>query len=37
MIEYDQAAFAERTLRKVRVRLIPFMALLYFVNYLDRG
>jgi ACS family tartrate transporter-like MFS transporter len=27
---------AERTLRRVRRRLIPFLALLYFVAYLDR-
>ena len=28
---------AGRTLRKVRRRLLPFMVLLYFVAYLDRG
>jgi ACS family tartrate transporter-like MFS transporter len=32
----DTAEFGARILRKVRLRLIPFMALLYFVNYLDR-
>jgi ACS family tartrate transporter-like MFS transporter len=29
-------AVADRTVRRVRRRLIPFLALLYFVAYLDR-
>lgn len=32
----DDQAFGAATLRKVALRLIPFMALLYFANYLDR-
>jgi ACS family tartrate transporter-like MFS transporter len=30
------ADIGPRTLRKVMMRLVPFMALLYFANYLDR-
>ena len=26
----------QRTLRKVTIRLVPFVMALYFVNYLDR-
>ncbi|GIL25175.1 MFS transporter [Actinocatenispora comari] len=32
----DQAALRRRVMRKVAVRLSPFLILLYFVNYLDR-
>jgi MFS family permease len=32
----DQAELQARTVRKVARRLIPFLGLLYFVNYLDR-
>ena len=35
MTETD-AELGARTLRKVTLRLVPFMALLYFANYLDR-
>lgn len=31
-----EAAVGDRTLNKVARRLIPFLILLYFVNYLDR-
>jgi MFS family permease len=31
-----QSAFGRRVIRKVTLRLVPFMGLLYFVNYLDR-
>ena len=30
------AELGRRTVRKVTMRLVPFMGLLYFVNYLDR-
>ena len=32
----QDAELRKRTLRKVALRLIPFLALLYFINYLDR-
>lgn len=35
-VPINDDAFGAATLRKVALRLIPFMALLYFVNYLDR-
>ncbi len=35
-VPVDSPAFGAATLRKVALRLIPFMALLYFANYLDR-
>ncbi|KAA5836327.1 MFS transporter [Saccharopolyspora hirsuta] len=35
-VEAAPAAVQNRILRKVAVRLMPFLCLLYFVNYLDR-
>lgn len=35
-VEEAPAAVQNRILRKVAVRLMPFLCLLYFVNYLDR-
>ena len=32
----DQQALQARTVRKVALRLIPFLGVLYFINYLDR-
>lgn len=33
---HDESALEQRVVRKVARRLIPFLAVLYFVNYLDR-
>ncbi|MDN6379178.1 MAG: MFS transporter, partial [Brevibacterium aurantiacum] len=32
----SDSAMEKRTLRKVTVRLIPFIIAMYFINYLDR-
>jgi MFS family permease len=32
----DQASLAERTTRKLKIRLLPWLFLLYLVNYIDR-
>ena len=31
-----QSAVAKSAIRKVAVRLVPFVALMFFINYLDR-
>ena len=34
--EADHAAMSARVIRKVTIRLIPFLAVAYFLNYIDR-